>query len=382
MEGYKWRADAFQAMPDAYVYSFLEHEAQAVTGQRCVFDESCLPRLRAQGINAVNMAVGGERCTQVLYSDTDVYRFWDAHKKLDVLNSELEAGCTSFILCRTKDDIDTAAREGKIAIFATLAGGRPLEGKANLNLLSSLRSLYRLGLRGLQLTGNGRNRLGDGVAQTRTRGKLTNFGRDVVKECNRLGILLDSAQLSDYGFFDLMELSSQPVIDSHSCAAEICDHPRNISRERIQAIAKSGGFVGVSFWTALVAGADRDTATMDDLIRQIDYLVETAGIDHVALGPNYSPFQTPVDRKRIQGFGNLGPDLCEWDFRTPLQSEKYPGYIDGIWYGIHSNDFVQDVSECETFPHLEQELIRRGYRQSDLDQLLGANMIRVYREVI
>lgn len=376
-----WRADAFQPMLDGYIYSFLEHETDALQGKIHVFDQVYLPRLRAQGVNAVNMAVGGDHCTQVLYSDTDVYRFWDAHKKLDVLNSELEAGCTTFLLCQTKEDIERSTQENKIAVFATLDGGRPLEGKSNLNLLSSLRSLYRLGLRGLQLTGNGRNRLGDGVAQSRTKGKLTSFGEAVIKECNRLGILLDSAQLSDYGFYHMMELSSQPVIDSHSCAAEVYDHPRNLSRNRIETIAQSGGFVGVSLRAALVAG-DKDAVILDDLVRQIDYMVETAGIDHVAIGPNYSSFQTPVDRDKVIGFGNLGPDACKWDYRTPLQSEKYPGYIDGIWYGIRKNDFVEEVSECESFPKLEWELQRRGYTRDDLNKILGENLIRVYREVL
>lgn len=375
------RADAFQEMQDAYIYHFLEHEQEAVRGTYHAFDQVYLPRLKAQGVQAVNMAVGGERCVQTLYSDTDTLRFWDAHKKLDILNSELEAGCQSFVLARSSADVDRALSEGKILIFATLAGGRPLEGKPNLNLLSSLRSLYRMGLRGLQLTGNSRNRLGDGVAQNRTGGKLTSFGRDVVLECDRLGMLLDTAQLSDHGFWDLLSLTKNPVIDSHSCAFERFHHPRNLSRDRVRAIAETGGVIGVSFRAALVAG-EKERVTLDDLVGQIDYMVEAAGIEHVALGPNYSPFKTPVDREHIIGFGNLGPDFCDWDYRTPLQSEKYPGYIDGIWYGIRKNDFVEEVSECESFPCLERELRRRGYKEEHLRLLLGENLIRVYKEVL
>ena len=377
-----WRADVFQPMSDEYIYCFLEHEQQAIRGEYHAFDHSYLPRLRAQGVQLVNMAVGGERCAQVLYSDTDVHRFWDAHKKLDILNSELEAGCNSFVLCKTADDLARAESEGKIAIIATLAGGRPLEGKANLNLLSSLRSLYRLGLRGLQLTGNGRNRLGDGVAQSRTRGKLTIFGRDVVSECCRLGILLDTAQLSDFGFYDLVELAGgRPVIDSHSCAYEVSAHPRNLSKDRIRTIAQTGGVLGISLRAALVA-SDKDVVTMDDLVRQIDYCAEVAGIEHIAIGSDYSPFKTPVDREKVIGFGNLGPDICDWDYRTPLQSEKYPGWIDGIWYGIRKNDFVEGVSELETFHNLEGELRARGWSDTDLDLLLGQNLLRVYQEIL
>ena len=76
MATYQWRADAFQPMSDEYIYCFLEHEQQAIRGEYHAFDHSYLPRLRAQGVQLVNMAIGGERCAQVLYSDTDVHRFW------------------------------------------------------------------------------------------------------------------------------------------------------------------------------------------------------------------------------------------------------------------------------------------------------------------
>lgn len=373
--------DAFQEMPDEYIFAFLEREQDAIRGKTHVFDCVYLPRLKAEGVNAVNLAVGGEHCIQTIYSNTDVHRFWDAHKKLDILNSELEAGCTSFILCKTAADIDEAIATGKIAILATLAGGKPLEGKPNLNLLSSLRSLYRLGLRGLQLTGNSRNRLGDGVAQSRTRGKLTGFGKSVVEECNRLGILLDTAQLSDYGFYDLVSLTDNPVIDSHSCAADVYAHPRNLSRERIETIAKTNGVIGVSLRAALVAG-NKSAPTTEDLLRQIDYMVEVAGIDHVAIGPDFSPIQTPVDRKHVIGFGNLGPDFCDFDYRTPLQSEKYPGIIEGIDYGIRHNDFIEDASELETFPNVIAALERHGYHEEDCDKILGGNLLRVYKQVL
>lgn len=372
--------DTHQEILEEYVYQFLTNEEQAITGTRHLFDEIYLPILRKQGVNVVNMAVGGDHVVQVMYSASE-YRFWDAHKKLDILNSELEAGCTSFYLCRKKDDIDRALGEGKIAVLATIAGGRVLHGKANLNLRSSLRSLYRLGLRGLQLTGNSRNRLGDGVGQERTMGKLTGFGAQVVTEADRLGMVLDTAQLSDPGFYDLLSLTSNPVIDSHSCAAGVYPHRRNLSDDRIRAIAERGGVVGVSFRAALV-NQHKETPDVGDLLAHIDYIVELAGIEHVALGPDYSAYNTPVDRNRIRGFGNLGPDFCAFDRLTPLQSEKYPGWIEGVWYGIRSCDFVSGVEEHENFPHITEALIEHGYSSEECRMILGENFLRVYRSVL
>ena len=372
--------DTHQEILDEYVYQFLVNEEQALIGKRHMFDEIYLPVLRKQGVNVVNMVVGGDHVAQVMYSASE-YRFWDAHKKLDILNSELEAGCTSFSLCRKSDDIDRAVGEGKIAILATIAGGRVLHGKANLNLLSSLRSLYRAGLRGLQLTGNSRNRLGDGVGQERSQGKLTGFGAQVVEEADRLGIVLDTAQLADPGFYDLLSLTRNPVIDSHSCAAGVSSHVRNLSDDRIRAIAGRGGVIGVSFRAALV-NQHKDSPDISDLLAHIDYIVELAGVEHVALGPDYSAYNTPVDRNRIRGFGNLGPDFCAFDRRTPLQSEKYPGWIEGVWYGIRASDFVSGVDEHEDFPYITEALIEHGYSNRECKMILGENFLRVYRAVL
>ena len=372
--------DTHQEILDEYVYQFLVNEEQAVNGTRHIFDEIYLPILRKQGVNVVNMAVGGDHVAQVMYSASE-YRFWDAHKKLDILNSELEAGCTSFHLCRNKEDIDRALSAGKIAVLATIAGGRVLHGKANLNLLSSLRSLYRLGLRGLQLTGNSRNRLGDGVGQERTMGQLTGFGAQVVKEADRLGMVLDTAQLSDRGFYDLLSLTLNPVIDSHSCAAAVSPHSRNLSDDRIRAIAGRGGVVGVSFRAALV-NQYKESPDVSDLLAHIDYIVELAGVEHVALGPDYCAYNTPMDRSRIRGFGNLGPDFCTFDRRTPLQSEKYPGWIEGIWYGIRSCDFVSGLEEHYNFPNITEALIEHGYSSEECRMILGENFLRVYRAVL
>lgn len=372
--------DAHQEILDEYIYQFLLHEQEVLAGKRSIFDEVYLPLLDRQGVNFVNMAVGGDHVCQVLYSSSE-HRFWDAHKKLDALNTEEEADCSSFVLCRSAADIDRALGDNKVGIFATISGGRVLHGKANLNLLSSLRSLYRLGLRGIQLTGNSRNRLADGVAQERTKGGLTNFGEDVVREADRLGMLIDTAQLSDHGFWDVLTVTGQPIIDSHSCCAEVHPHQRNISDKRICAIAERGGVIGLSFRAALVGPGD-SVCTVDNLMSHIAHLADLVGVEHIALGPDYSAYTTPVDRNSVKGFGNLGPDFCKFDRRTPLQSEKYPGWIEGIWYGIRESDFISGLDEHEDFPGITEALRKMGFSEDECRAILGGNMLRVYRQVL
>ncbi len=372
--------DVHQEILDAFVYNFILHEFDVLSRERSIFDEYYLPVLQAQGVKFVTLAIGGDHVAQVLYSASEL-RFWDAHKKLDALLCEEESGSSSFRICRNSNDIEMVLTGREIGIFAGISGGRVLEGKKNLNLLSSLRSLYRGGLRSIQLTGNGRNRLGDGIAQSRTGGKLTGFGRAVVGEAERLGMVIDSSQLSDNGFLDLMASTTTPVIDSHTCAAAVCSHPRNISDDRIRMIAERGGVIGISFLAALLAG-DREEATGDDLLRHIDHIVETAGIDHVALGPDYSAFETPKRRDLIRGYANRGPHFCEFDRLTPLQSEKYPGIIEGIDYGIRASDYIRGPETHESFPLVTGILLDGGYSVEDTGKILGENMLRVYRTVL
>ncbi len=372
--------DAHQEMFDAYVYQFIVHEEDVLYSNRHIFDEFYKPVLDAQGVKFVNMAIGGDHIAQILYSASED-RFWDAHKKLDILLSDLESGCESFIICRDNADIERVLSTDAIGIFAKISGGRPLQGKKNLNILANLRSLYRSGLRSVQITGNGRNRLGDGVAQERSRGKLTNFGVEVVKEADRLGMLIDCSQLSDHGFYDLAGLTDSPIIDSHTGSKSLCDHPRNISDERMKNIASSGGVVGLSFLAALLAG-NKETPDLDDLIRHIDHVVETVGIDHVALGPDYCAYQTPMNREVVKGYANRGPYFCDFDRLTPMQSEKYPGIVEGVDYGIRKSDYIIGPDHHELFGQVIPALEAHGYTPEDIAKIGGSNMLRVYREVL
>lgn len=372
-------ADGYANLLDEYVFDFYQHEQEIVRGQYSAFDSAYLPVLRQQGASALYLSIGGEHTAQVMYGATDQHMFWDAHKNLDLFACEEERGLGSFILCRSAADIDRAIAEDKIAIIAALSGGKALEGKSNYQTLANLRTLHRAGLRAVQLTGNGRNRLGDGCGQHRTQGKLTDYGVMVVREADRLHMLLDTAQLNDAGFFDLAEQTQSPLLDSHTCSRELSDHPQNIGRARMEAIAASGGVIALNFRTALVA-AEKESASTEDLLRQVDYAVETAGIDHVAFGPDYCGFKTPKDRTMLQGFANLG--FVESDYQTPYQSEKYPGYLDGVWYGIRKNDFIEGPTCRERFSELIDALQRHGYDDADCVKLLGDNLLRLYRQVL
>lgn len=364
--------DAHQEIWNDYVHAKL-------MGTNKCFEKVYAPRLKKGGVNLLNLVIGGDHTAQPIDSASD-FHFWDTNKFLDLLHSDKEEGDESFIICKNIADINHAVETGKIGLILSIAGGRVIEGrKKNVFLFTELRNLYRLGLRSVQLTGNGRNKLADGVGQARSKGGLTRFGIATIQEMERLGMILDLAQLSEYGFDSVLKYATKPFIDSHSCAYALSNHPRNLSDERIKEMGKRGCVIGVSFWAALVNNSSQ-APNMDDLLRQIDYIVSLAGIDNIALGPDYSGFMWP---KNIKGFMNLGPDFCnEYDSLRPTHREKYPGYVQGVYYGDRESDFIQGPDTTEKFNMVTEALVEHGYSDTDIKKILGGNMMRIYREIL
>ena len=149
-----------------------------------------------------------------------------------------------MILARKASDIRRAKAEGKVAAVGGLEGAEALDGSIGV-----LRQFYRLGVRNLGLAWNFRNAACDGVAESRTNGGLTQFGVKVVEECNRLGMLIDVSHLSPAGVADVLNVSLQPVIASHSNARALCDHPRNLTDAELEAMPPRAAWSASRLWT-------------------------------------------------------------------------------------------------------------------------------------
>lgn len=202
-------------------------------------------------------------------------------------------------------EIRRAQKEGRIACLLAIEGGEALEGK-----LANLRNFYRLGVRLLTLTWNHRNQLGSGQLEGPSGGGLSCFGGEVVEEMNRLGMLIDVSHLNEPGFWDVLEISSAPIIASHSNAWELCKHPRNLKDPQIRAIAERGGVIGVNFYTQFLTGSAK--AEIGAVAEQIDYLVNVGGIDSVGLGSDFDGIsQTPKGLENCACTKSLVPILAE-----------------------------------------------------------------------
>ncbi len=157
-------------------------------------------------------------------------------------------------------------------------------GSALCGRLSALRMLHKLGVRALTLTWNGRNALGDGVGEGASAGGLSTFGKSVVAEMNRLGMLVDVSHLSEKGFWDVAQASDAAFIASHSNAKRICAHQRNLTDEQIGEIVRRSGFIGINLCSDFLREGG---ASIDDILRHIEHMLSLGGRETVGFGADF-----------------------------------------------------------------------------------------------
>ncbi|MFO7634398.1 MAG: dipeptidase, partial [Caldilinea sp.] len=283
-----------------------------------------LPRLREGGIDVQFFACYVPKPYQRHGAVTH------ALERFDQLHRLAEHLPDQFVLARRTDDILRAKAEGKIAGIAGLEGAEALDASIGV-----LRQFYRLGLRNLGLAWNNRNAACDGVAESRTNGGLTEFGVKVVEECNQLGILLDVSHLSPAGVTDVLAVSQQPIIASHSNARALCNHPRNLTDAQIETIAAGGGVIGVTFVDIFLNCQDSQAATLDDVVSNIEHMLGVVGPEHVA----------------------LGSDFDGWTL-------------------------ARELKDATCYPLITQRLVERGHDSKVIRKILGENLLRVIDTVL
>lgn len=309
-----------------------------------------LARLRQGNVGAVFFAV------YVAASYVNGNR--SAHRTLEMIDTVrrdiVAKHPDSFELVTSADGIEAAHRRGKIAALMGLEGGHGIEDSLRL-----LRDYYDLGIRYMTLTHANTNNWADSSGGKPTHDGLTAFGKQVVREMNRLGMMVDVSHVSDKTFWDALAASKAPVFASHSSCRAIAPLPRNMTDEMIRALARKGGVIQLNFGCDFLSpgaaavspllhplapaaakssgkgGKPRIRATLGDIVAHIDHVVKIAGMEYVGIGSDFD------------GVG------C-----TPAG--------------------LDDVSK---FPNLTRALLEKGYTPRDIGGIYGGNLLRVMRAV-
>ena len=254
------------------------------------------------------------------------------------------------VVCRTHEEISRALDSKKIGFLITMEGVEPLGDDLDL-----LRVFYELGVRAIGLTHARTNAAGHGgifAASGSSAEGLTPFGRDLVRECEKLGVIVDLAHINPAGFKEIVDLTTKPLIVSHTNSRKFYDVERNISDEQIKMIGQRRGVIGVN---SVLVSPRQETSTLDCYVDHIQHMASLIGIDCVGIGFDFFEFiyrQWPESKKK-------------W------MAEK-----------LTTPHFIPDLTNHSHARNLTRKLIERGFSDDDIERLLRGNWLRVFKELL
>jgi membrane dipeptidase len=294
-----------------------------------------------------------------------------ARRTLDMIDSvyrAVERHPNDLMLATSVADIRRAKRQRKIAALMGIEGGHAIE-----NSLPTLREFHRLGVRYMTLTWNNTNDWADAARGEQKHNGLTEFGREVVREMNRLGMLIDVSHVSDKTMSDAIDVSKAPVIASHSSARALSNVPRNIPDDLLRKIAKNGGVVHVNFYTGFV-----DTTTVAPQGRERDNRLKS---QQDALNEKFKndPERLAEESDKLEASQPLPPLPISKLMDHFDHIVKVAG-IDHVGIGADFDgavDMPQNAEDVSTLPNITYELLKRGYNERDILKILGENTLRV-----
>ena len=282
-----------------------------------------------------------------------------------------------FELATTASDVRRIVGGGKLAAILCIEGGHAIEDD-----LGVLRMFFELGVRYMTLTWSNNNNWADGCLDQPKHHGLTPFGVEVVKEMNRLGMMVDISHVSEETFWDAIKASSKPVIASHSSARSICDHRRNLRDEQIKAVAEGGGVVCVTFVPAFISEECRIAN---------DKLMEQHRLEEKSLEEKLAGDEEALDRSKKElraKYDELVSKVPVPDLGVVADHIEHMIRVAGPDHVGFGSDFDGVVSlpvgmeDCSKLPALTEELLRRGQSEDTVRKVLGENLLRVMEEVI
>lgn len=289
---------------------------------------------------------------------------------IDYVYRAVEKYPNEFTMSYSVDDIRRAKKQKKIAALMGIEGGHAIEDS-----LMALRDFYRLGVRYMTLTHNNTNNWADACCDTATHNGLSEFGKEVVREMNRIGMLVDVSHVSDKTMHDVFDVSTAPVIASHSSARALGERPRNIPDDLLRRFTKNGGVVMINFYPGFI-DARVIAATAERTARlkpQMDALKE----------------QYKADAKKLEEETNkllAANPLPATPLSVLVDHFDHVAKVAGVDHVGIGSDFdgigslpvgMEDISKL---PVLTYELLRRGYSESDVRKILGENFLRTFAE--
>jgi len=327
-----------------------------------------LPRMQAGGLDAVFFAawVGqGPRTPEGNRKANDKVK-----RTIQAIHNAIEANSDHAEMALTADDACRIEKTDKRAIYIGIENGYAIGQD-----LSEIERFYNLGVRYITLCHVKNNDICDSSNDTTEHGGLSPFGKSLIKEMNRLGMIVDVSHVSDDAFYDVLKLSKAPIIASHSCARAICDNPRNLSDEMLLALAEKGGVIQVAIYTEYVKtpepNPEREAAEKALDEKYPDYNTMTEEEKKPVLKEHYA-----LREKYPMKLANVADFIDHIDHIVKVVGIDHVG-IGTDFDGGGELIGLRDVSQM---PNITRELLRRAYSKKNIGKIWSGNFLRVFRE--
>jgi membrane dipeptidase len=372
------RSDELSARAREIHFSSLVFDTHADTAQRLFFDqfdlasrdaEGCvdIPRLREGGVGAIYFAlwvpveITGGAATQ------------RARGLLDAVLKQIEIHGGDLALCVSSKEIVAARSKNKIAVLLGIEGGHAID-----NDLAILREFHSHGVRYMTLTHNAATEWADSSNDTPRHNGLTDFGKQVILEMNRLGMLVDVSHVSDSTFYDVLETSSAPVIASHSCCRELCDAPRNLDDAMIRALASRGGVIHITFHNGFLSQeyANANRALASEIASREQAVSQKVGENEA---------RNLMELQRLSDEFIRAGKLPQVSWEKIIDHIDHAASIAGVNHVGVGSDFdgafmPAGMEDASKFPFITEGLLKRGYGETDIRKILGENTLRVMED--
>jgi len=327
-----------------------------------------IPRMREGGLDALFFSIW---VPSQLTGPPAVKRALDL---IDAVRETVRTHPDDLVLATTAADVRRAVAEHKIAALMGMEGGHMIDDD-----LGVLRMYAALGVRYLTLTHFLNNDWADSSTDKPAHNGLTPFGKDVVRELNRLGVMVDVSHVADKTFADVLEVTRAPVIASHSSCRAIANHPRNMTDDMLRALARNGGVVMINYHAGFLSEEFRVASEKrsGDLVAAMDALSKKCGGNEAC---------TTLESERLDHEAMASGELPTVTWEKIIEHIDHAVKVAGVDHVGLGSDFdgatmplgMEDVSKL---PRITAALLEKGYSESDVDKILGGNILRVMEQV-
>ena len=323
-----------------------------------------IPRMKEGGMNAIFFSIWIDGR---IMGPPAIQKALD---QIDAVHENVRRNSKDMVFCRTADDIRRAHKEGKIAALIGVEGGHMIG-----NDIRIVRIFGDLGVRYMTLSHFYNDEWADSSTDKPAHNGLTDYGKDIVREMNRQGIMVDISHVSDKTFYDALEVSKSPLIASHSSCRAICNHPRDMTDDMIKALAAKGGVIQINYEKSFIDQAYKDASEKlsGGVVAQTDQLKKLCGDDEECLGKKMNEME-----KQATAEGKLPHVTWERiiDHIDRVVKLVGPDHV-GLGSDFDGATMPEGMDDCTHLPKITEALMRKGYSDDDIRKILGGNILRV-----